>query len=245
VVKNASGKDLGQIRPLAARLLAMAGRVGDNETRNRVLVLAATLLKHDDASATGCRDLIRNALEDAEPANRAVAAGLAGLPEVALLSLVAPLLDDPSPMVRQAAMLAVGPCSDAVDTDDLLRSLHDADADVRRLCEAALKSRGLRNEDVNLARLVTDSHPAVRLQVLEALAKSNDLEPGVWLRRMSYDTSPAVRAAVLRAATEQYAIDLTDRMDQMAQTDPSQTVRQLAEHYLSRRKSKLAEKPIQ
>jgi hypothetical protein len=152
--------------------------------------------------------------------------------EIEMHEHVVPLLNDPAPEVRQAAMLAVGPSSEVLATDDLLRWLHDPDADVRRLCEGALRSRGLHEDHVRLGRLMTDSRAGVRLQVVDCLRESSDLEPGVWLRRLSHDPAPAVRAAAVRAASEQTALDLTDRLEQMAENDPSPTVRQLARHYL-------------
>jgi hypothetical protein len=45
-----------------------------------------------------------------------------------------------------------------------------------------------------------------------------------------------VRAAAVRAAGEEQQVDFSDRLTQMAQNDPSPTVRQLAQYYLVRRK---------
>lgn len=222
----------------ACKLVPQAGKSPDPEVRGRAVAVAGAILNHDknNETVTACRELIRRGLQDAEAENRAVAARMAARKELNLLPQVAPLLDDPTPVVRQAAMLAVGPHEMAVATDDLLRSLHDTDEDVRRLCEAALKSRGLRSEDVLLGRLISDSQPGVRLQVLDNLRKAADLEPGVWLRRLSHDPSPAVRAAAVRAAGDERQLDFSDRLTQMAQTDPSPTVRQLAQYYLTRQK---------
>jgi hypothetical protein len=41
-----------------------------------------------------------------------------------------------------------------------------------------------------------------------------------------------VRAAAARAALEQRVRSLADRLEQMAQNDPSPSVRQLAQYYL-------------
>jgi hypothetical protein len=79
---------------------------------------------------------------------------------------------------------------------------------------------------------MTDARPEIRLQVLEHLGPAADLAPGVWLRRLSHDPAPAVRAAALRALAEQPQLGLRDRLEQMAQNDPSPTVQQLASHYL-------------
>lgn len=229
-----------ELRQAALRLLPTAGRSADKEVRGRALLLAGTLLQQEKEgeTCTVCREVVRRGLQDNEAANRALATHLAAKPGLNLLPQVAPLLDDPAPAVRQAAMLAVGPYPEAVATDDLLRSLHDTDEDVRLLCEAALRSRGLKKEDVDLARLISDDQPSVRLQVLETLLRSADLEPGVWLRRLSHDAAPAVRAAAVRLASEHGQLDFADRLGQMAQNDPSPTVRQLAGYYLARQKKR-------
>ncbi|MBL8795724.1 MAG: HEAT repeat domain-containing protein [Planctomycetia bacterium] len=222
----------------ACRLVPLAGRSPDPQVRGKAIALAGTILRHerDQETVTACRELLRRGLLDTEAENRAVAARLAGETALNLLPQVAPLLDDPAPQVRQAAMLAVGPHETAVATDDLLRSLHDTDEDVRRLCETALKGRGLRAEDVLLGRLISDQRPDMRLQVLDNLRKTTDVAPAVWLRRLSHDPSPAVRAAAVRAAGEEAQVDFADRLMQMSQNDPSPTVRQLAQYYLLRRK---------
>jgi hypothetical protein len=158
-------------------------------------------------------------------------------PGLELLDAVTPLLNDPDAEVRRSAMVAVGPAAEILGTDDLLRWLHDSDAEVRQLCEKALRSRGLQDEHLRLGRLMTASQPRARLQVLDRLRYANDIEPAVWVRRLSHDPAPAVRAAAARAAAEQTLTTLTDRLEQMAQNDPCPTVRQLAQYYLSSQKS--------
>src|SRR5262249_52604611 len=152
-------------------------------------------------------------------------------PQIHLLDQVIALLDDPAPEVRRLALVALGPCDEAVATDDLLRWLHDPDAEVRRSCENALRGRKLSEGQIRLGRMLTDPRPGVRLQVLDGFRRNSELEPGVWLRRLSHDPEPAVRAAAVRAASELPLANLSDRLEQMAQSDPSPTVRQLAHHY--------------
>ncbi len=180
-----------------------------------------------------CRELARTALKDSMPENRIKAIQLAQNPGVNSLEEVVPLLGDSASEVRQAAMLAVGPAPDVIADDDLLYYLHDPNAKVSQLCEIALRGRGLRDNHLKLGKLMTDRRPEVRLEVLEHLRRANDLEPGAWLRRLSHDPSSAVRAAAVRAAAEQPLVDLRDRLEQMVQNDPSPTVQQLAQYYLS------------
>src|SRR5262249_48967206 len=144
-------------------------------------------------------------LTDADADNRVRAVHLAIQPalisDLELVEQVVPLLRDPVAEVRRVAMIAVGNCrktgeeDDLVATEDLLHWLHDPDADVRRLCQGVLKSRGLSDGDLRLGKMISDEQPAVRLQVLQHLLHDSDMEPGVWLRRLSHDPSPAVRAA--------------------------------------------------
>lgn len=72
-------------------------------------------------------------------------------------------------------------------------------------------------------------------EVLENDAGSEgDIDPGLWLRRLSHDGSPAVRAeAALWLMSEQSLLDLSDRIDQMARSDPNPSVSQLAQFYLT------------
>jgi hypothetical protein len=88
---------------------------------------------------------------------------------------------------------------------------------------------------LHLGRLLTDPRPRARLEVLDHLNR-DDLVPGLWLRRLSHDSSPHVRAAALRVMSQQTLIDLTDRIDQMARSDPSPSVAQMARFYLGNRR---------
>ena len=225
-----------------ARMLAETARRTDNGVHALALRLVLGLIdpRTQPDLIRASRDLTRTCLGDQAPDNRIQAIDLAVQPGVDLLEAVVPLLRDPVPEVRRSAMLAVGSASNVINTDDLLPWLHDPDPQVRILCEKALRSRGLRDAHVKLGRLMTDSRPGVRLQVLDLLREANDLEPGIWLRRLSHDPTPAVRAAAVRAASDQAMlkmINLTDRLEQMAQNDPCPSVRQLAQYYLTAQKS--------
>jgi hypothetical protein len=219
-----------------AALLTQAARLPDAAVHAPALELVAALLELPDHGAVlaDCRELVQACLKDAAAPNRARAVQLACRPELALLEPVMALLGDPAVEVRREAMLAARAAPEAViKTESLLRWLHDPDDDVRRLCEAVLRSRNLSEEHLKLGRLLTDEHPAVRLQVLSYLHSDSDLEPGIWLRLLSIDPEPAVRVAAVRAAVGDSRVDLSDRLEQMVQSDPSPTVCQLARYYLS------------
>lgn len=227
------------LMPPCRKVLELAAASAEPSVHTRALDLAVALPLQagDSASQNACRVLARSGLRDGDSAVRARAVHAAAQTGREMLEELVPLLDDPAPEVRQAAMLTLGPAVDVIATDDLLRWLHDPDEGVRRLCEATLRGpRRLPDEHVMLGRLLTDEEPSVRLQVLETLREVSDLEPGVWLRRLSHDPAPAVRVAAIRAAVElpyEAQVDLRDRLDQMARSDPNPTVSNLARYYLS------------
>jgi hypothetical protein len=222
----------------SAALLTAAEK--NPELKPRILSLAGLLVDrvHPGQCLETCCKLADQGLTDSDPDTRVLAVQLtlhtAKRAGSNRLGKVVPLLRDPSASVRRAAVVALAQDRDAIADDDLLPLLHDADVEVQRLCETALRGRGLQETHILLGRLISDDRPAARLNVLQHLNGATDLEPGVWLRRLSQDPVPAVRAAAVRAALTQPRVDLRDRLRHMAESDPSPTVRQLAGHYLRR-----------
>jgi HEAT repeat protein len=224
------------------RLLRAAGEMvttaaGSADLSGGTLTLAAELIQHCPRGPIGqtCRDLGLAGLKDAQADNRIRAVNLViCAKDPQLLTKVVPLLKDPAPQVRKAALAALGPAKEVIGSDDLLPLLHDADVSVQKLAEEVLCSRGLPENQILLARLISDERPGQRLQVVHYLLEAEDLPLGIWLRRLSQDPAPAVRAAAVRAAYYQTRTDLRDRLGEMAREDPSPTVRQLAHHYLNR-----------
>ncbi len=224
--------------PNVARKLASS--FADFSTAGKVGVLE--LAEMWQGRGADCRDaaaqLVQAGLKDDQVSTQVRAIILALKPEFGLVVDVAPLLKDPKPEVRRAAVLAVGPFRDLVPDEDLLPCLHDADEEVRGRCEAALKIRGLRDKDVLLGRLITDSSPLKRLEVIRFLPNDSQLDPQAWLNRLCQDSSPIVRASAARFALDPAAeidADLSPRVRQMAQSDPDGTVRQIAEFLLRSR----------
>jgi hypothetical protein len=227
---------------LAGEMLTVAAK--SKELRVSALRLAGALVEgvpHGQWLDL-CRGLALQGLAATDADTRVAAIQLILRPplrqETDVLARVVPLLKDSAVQVRKTALVALSPAADLVSDDDLLPLLHDPDEEVQNLCELALRSRGLQESHILLARLISDDRPAARLQVLQHLGDATDLEPGVWLRRLCQDPAPAVRAAAVRAAVAQSQVDLRTCLHEMAQQDPSPTVRQLAGHYLNRPRSK-------
>ncbi len=220
------------------RRASLAGRIGDSFAdfspagKQAVLQLAESL-------PSGSREgtaIVKAALKDSSAASQVQAIIIAMKPEFGLGADVLPLLSDHKPEVRRSAIMAVGALRELVADELLLPSLHDPDADVRGLCEAALRGRGLRDKDIRLGRMVTDPSPLRRLEVLQHLPVDADLDPGVWLQRLCQDPSPLVRASAARYAMDSSSrpdAKLAERVREMARHDPDGTVRQIAEYLIT------------
>lgn len=155
------------------------------------------------------------------------------------LSEVVPLLRDPDPEVRQAAILAIGPDpTGTIGSETLFPALHDPDAEIRRLTVSALKSRGLGDEPIEMARKLTSPNVLQRLRLLDDLAMTTteQIHPGPWLERLAHDPEPAVRVGAARVASIRQ-LQYTKWLDEMAATDADPTVRQLAAWYQSQKPS--------
>ena len=154
-------------------------------------------------------------------------------PEVDAVPAIVPLLGDPVADVRRAAIVAVGSVREgraAVADDELLKCLHDPDAEVRHLCEMSLRGRGRSPRDIRLGKRYTAPDPAERQKLLLDLADEDELDVSVWLDRLTSDADPAVRAGVARLAYTRN-VDLGSRLDQLSRTDPDPTVRRVANYY--------------
>jgi hypothetical protein len=150
------------------------------------------------------------------------------------------LLRDPAAAVRKNALLVLASESDLAREENLMPLLHDEDAEVQFLCENALRKRGLSDDDIKIARMISAREPATRMRVLHHLRRVPDVNLNALLRQMSHDPEKAVRAAAIRAAAAYPHVDLSARLREMAANDPSEQVRLNAQYYLQQRLSRAA-----
>jgi hypothetical protein len=191
---------------------------------------SAEASRREDALAR--RDLLRQILRKGDPASRVEAISVIMRTQTDLYEDLVARLEDPVAEVRRACILAIGPANEKVREDVLLSALHDNDSEVGRLAELALSARGLSTEHIRLGKLLTDPDPARRLEVLDLVQGSPDLDEKLWLERMSHDRADSVRAAAARALSARFGIDAQDRLKQMAGSDPSPSVSRIAGFYL-------------
>ncbi len=238
-------------RPLPPRLTKhvseiLLGAENRRELRSVSLLLAAELIDCVEAGqwVDACRGMAERGLKDDRAGVRMAAVQLIRREPMRkdkeLVELAIPLMRDTEPAVRRAALLALASESDVVREEVFLPLLHDEDAQVQYLCELALRKRGLQDDDILMARMISDKSPTTRMRVLHFLHQRPELNLGEWLRQLSQDPEPAVRAAAVRACAEFPHLDLTARLREMAERDPSETVRHNARYYLSLRAPRAA-----
>ena len=152
-------------------------------------------------------------------------------PKTDCLQEVAICLKSPHKEVRQAAILALGPASETIMDEVLLPSLHDEDQTIVHLTETALQARGLREDQIRLGKLMADPKPVKRLEVLDHLSATRDIDPMIWLKKMSNDPSPAVRAAAARAMIQEKVTTNGNNDRKTEKLDMSESVKRLAGFY--------------
>lgn len=192
----------------------------------------------DPESLQQCRELVRIGLKHPSAESRVRAISLAMRPELDQKADVVGCLSAKEAEVRRAAMLAVGPMgagSAAIGDEDLFPWLHDGDAQVQMLCEAALTTRGLEPEQIAAARKLSSADLAERLNLLIDLRWNREAirDPGPWLERLSRDADPAVRAGAARVACE-CQLAFAGWLDRLAKDDPDGTVRQIVRFHRNR-----------
>lgn len=229
----------GNVTRLVSDIMLHADKA--DELRGVALLLAAELI---DCVQPGqwvdvCRDMAERGMNDKRPGTRIAAvqtllrAPMRNEKDLYVKAVV--LLADKEAVVRRAAVVALASASDVVREETLLPRLHDDDLEVQYLCEIALAKRGLTQEEIEMARDISDENPAIRMRVLHRIHRIPDLNMTAWLRQLSSDPVPAVRAAAVRAVGEHPQVDLGDRLREIAERDPSDTVRLNARYFLAQR----------
>jgi hypothetical protein len=216
------------------------------ELRPASLLLAAALIERVELGqwVDVFRDMTERGLKDERPGARIAAVELlrreALRKDKDLMERAVPLLRDPEPAVRRAALVTLASEADVVRDEAFLPLLHDDDLQVQYLSELALRKRGLHDDDLAMARLISDRDPLVRRRVVHFFARMSELNLREWLRQLSLDPDPGVRAVALRAISEHPQVDLSQRLREMAERDPSDTIRENARYYLQLRNPRAA-----
>jgi hypothetical protein len=231
-----AGTTAGLVPP-GARLLAEAVVTKNADVQAHALELCGVLTRHPQGNEalSSARELVRVCLASDKPEVRVRAVQLTLQPGMDLAEQVVPLLADPAVEVRRAAILAVGPgcpANDGVVEDVLFPSLHDSDAEVRALCDKALRSRGCTPQQVKLAWQMTHPAAAERNKVFVVLLRARDFDPSRLLNQLSQDPAESVRSNALSFMAMWNPEAMRPIVAKMADHDSADTVKDLAKKWL-------------
>jgi HEAT repeat protein len=169
-------------------------------------------------------------LGDREPRSRAAAVSCLGyLPiDDAAAPAIAYLEDKSSGAVRQQVLVSFARRPALLTEDAISRHLYDPEPGVPELAELILKTRGLTQEQVGLARMINHPKPAMRASVIPLVKDRTDIDPVVWLLQLSHDPEESVRLSAVEALANRSTPEAQARIAEMARGDRSAAVRQAA-----------------
>lgn len=226
-----------ELQPTAALLLEQSARAGDG-CRKPALELALLLLPSaaGDQVRVHAKYLAEQALRSGTTQEQRLAVKLAAYPVLGLLDQLPRLLsaqEGAAPEVRSLVLLALGSHEQLLPSEQIVPLLHAEPAELAQLADQVLRSRGLTEAQLRLARLLANPDGAERARVVPLLLEGSAVDAQVWLERLTKDPSPAVRAAVIRVAMGKGDPQWRERVREMAQSDPNSTVQAIARFHLS------------
>jgi hypothetical protein len=140
------------------------------------------------------------------------------------------LLNDRDPAVCKAALMTIADSSvDSIGAparSRLIELLDDSDAEIRTLAQKVLIASGLSEAHVRVVVLMRRADPMERAQAADALREAPDIDPVRVLTDLARDASAIVRLAAVRAAVKLSDPSLKELLEQLAQDDPNEEVRQ-------------------
>jgi HEAT repeat protein len=171
-------------------------------------------------------------LADREPASRAAAvACLGSLPDdPAAIPALASLEDrsEGAGVVRKQVLSSFAQRPALLTEDLLLKRLRDPEPGIPEMAELILSTRGLTREQIDLGRLIFDPKPEHRASVIARIRNRTDIDPAVWLIQLSRDEDETVRLGAVEALAERQTPEVLQRLSEMARSDRSPAVRQVA-----------------
>ena len=95
-----------------------------------------------------------------------------------------------------------------------------------------LRARNLDDEQIGLAKLLYHPRAELRASAIPLIEAREDIDPVLWLVRLSRDSDDSVRSKALDALGRLASPDARRRVAEMADSDPSQEIRDAARHTL-------------
>lgn len=168
-------------------------------------------------------------LDDAEPGVRLSAVlALGKLPIDAMAAPAVSRVHDPVPAVRVQVLNSYAHRRDLLTDDDILPLLYDSEQAVALAAQIVLRARGLDDELIGLAKLLYHPRADLRASAIPLIDNREDIDPIVWLVLLSRDEDESVRSQAMEALCRRASPDARRRVAEMANTDPSPSLRDAA-----------------
>ncbi|OJW06905.1 MAG: hypothetical protein BGO49_16760 [Planctomycetales bacterium 71-10] len=179
----------------------------------------------------GIHPAVVRCLANADVRTRAAAIySLGFLPIEAAAAPALAYAEDPAVEVRRQVIISFAARRGLLTEDALIQRIHDEDLAIREAAFAALKLRGLNQEQISLGVMMTSPRADQRASVIALVKDRTDIDPIVWLMRLTHDKDDSVRIRAVEALGAQKTDDASvkRRIVEMAQSDASEQVRQAA-----------------
>ena len=174
-------------------------------------------------------DLAVVALEAPEgPVRGAAVACLAALPLDPKAAPAVKLLDDPDVKVRLGVLQGFADRRELLEEESLLPLLYDPTPGMAATAEAILIRRGMSPSMIGLGKLAVNPRAEVRASAVSMILVREDVDPVVWLVFLSRDPEASVRLKAAEALADRDSHQARDRLAEMAESDESPAVRQVA-----------------
>ena len=184
-------------------------------------------------------------VKDPEPGVRLAALiALGKLPIDAMAAPALALLEDPVPAVRLQLLNSFAHRQDLLTNDAILPRLYDSEVAVALAAQLVLRARGLSDDQIGLAGLLYHPRPEERAKAVPLIEGREDIDPIVWLVQLSRDEAELVRSEALGALVRRPSPDAHRRVVEMADSDPSPSLRDAAQDALGDPTADLPELPV-
>ncbi len=137
------------------------------------------------------------------------------------------LLRDANWQVRLQVVVSFAERTDLLTTELLLPRLYDFN-ELAELTASILKLRGLKADQIGLAKMLVHGNPRVRESAIPLMLQRDDLDHVVWLLFLSRDGDETVRFQAVAALEGRLTPEARARLAEMAANDPSAAVRDAA-----------------
>ena len=184
-------------------------------------------------------------VKDPEPGVRlATLIALGKLPIDAMAAPALALLEDPVPAVRLQLLNSFAHRRELLTDDAILPRLYDNEVAVSLAAQLVLRARGLSDDQIGLAGLLYHPRAEERAKAVPLIEGREDIDPIVWLVQLSRDEAEPVRSEALGALVRRASPDARRRVAEMADSDPSPTLRDAARHALDALTADLPALPV-